>query len=220
MPATRTSVLIVEDHRVVAEGLAELINDHEDMTAVGTTASVTGAVALTADLKPDVVLMDFCLSDGTGSVAGQRIRQLCPDAKLLFLTRDDGYAARIAALEAGASGFIHKSRAAQEVIDAIRAVANGESLYTPTAIADLLKRRREVKAHVRTLTRRETEVLQLMAKGNASRGIACQLGISYATVRSHIRSLADKLGVHSKVEAIAKAHELALVSSGASSHMD
>jgi DNA-binding NarL/FixJ family response regulator len=206
-----TRVLIVEDHQVVAEGLAALINDQKDMTVVGHAGSVADSVARTAELSPDLVLVDFRLTDGTGADAAAAIRQIRPDAKLIFLTREDSDATRFAALEAGASAFIHKSRAAQEVVDAIRTVAGGGTLFTPRTIAQLLNTRREVEAQLERLTVREKEVLRLMAEGTSSREIAGKLGISYTTVRTHIRSLGSKLGVHSKLEAIVKARELALV---------
>ena len=208
---TQTKVLIVEDHQVVAEGLSALINDQADMKVVGHTGSVAESIARVAELKPDLVLMDFRLTDGTGADAASAIRQMRPETKLIFLTREDSDAARFAALEAGASAFIHKSRAAQEVVDAIRTVAGGGSLFTPRSIAQLLNSRREVEAQLERLTPREKEVLRLMAEGTSSREIASQLGISYTTVRTHIRSLGSKLGVHSKLEAIVKARELALV---------
>jgi RNA polymerase sigma factor (sigma-70 family) len=206
-----TSVLIVEDHQVVAEGLAALINDQADMKVIGSAGSVADSIAKAVELEPEVVLVDFRLTDGTGADAAMAIRQLRPDTKLIFLTREDSDAARIAALEAGASAFIHKSRAAQEVVDAIRTVAQGGSLFTPRSIAQLLNTRREVEAQLERLTPREKEVLRLMAEGMPSREIASRLGISYTTVRTHIRSLGSKLGVHSKLEAIVKARELALV---------
>ena len=206
-----TRVLIVEDHQVVAEGLAALINDQPDMEVVGKAGSVADSVTTVVELQPDLVLMDFRLTDGTGADAATAIRQLRPDTKLIFLTREDSDAARIAALEAGASAFIHKSRAAQEVVDAIRTVAQGGTLFTPRSIAQLLNSRREVEAQLERLTPREKEVLRLMAEGMPSREIASRLGISYTTVRTHIRSLGSKLGVHSKLEAIVKARELALV---------
>jgi DNA-binding NarL/FixJ family response regulator len=206
-----TRVLVVEDHQVVAEGLAALINDQKDMKVVGHAGSVAESVSRAAELKPDLVLIDFRLTDGTGADAASGIRQLRPETKLIFLTREDSDAARFAALEAGASAFIHKSRAAQDVVDAIRTVAEGGSLFTPRTIAQLLSSRREVEAQLERLTPREKEVLRLMAEGTASREIASKLGISYTTVRTHIRSLGSKLGVHSKLEAIVKARELALV---------
>jgi RNA polymerase sigma factor (sigma-70 family) len=211
MNSQATRVLIVEDHQVVAEGLAALINDQKDMTVVGHAGSVADSVTRTAELKPDLVLVDFRLTDGTGAEAAAAIRQIRPDAKLIFLTREDSDATRFAALEAGASAFIHKSRAAQEVVDAIRTVAGGGTLFTPRTISQLPNSRREVEAQLERLTVREKEVLRLMAEGTSSREIASKLGISYTTVRTHIRSLGSKLGVHSKLEAIVKARELALV---------
>ena len=206
-----TRVMIVEDHQVVAEGLAALINDQDDMKVVGHTGSVSESVLLAAELKPDLALIDFRLTDGTGADAARVVRQAHPETRLIFLTREDSDAARFAALEAGASAFIHKSHAAQEVVEAIRAVAQGGSLFTPRTIAQLLNTQREVGAQLERLTPREREVLRLMAVGMSSRDIATRLGISYTTVRTHIRSLGGKLGVHSKVEAIVKARELALV---------
>jgi len=209
--ASPTRVLIVEDHQVVADGLSALINDQEDMTVVGTAGSVSDSISRATELMPDIVLMDFRLGDGTGADAGTAIRQVRPETKLIFLTREDSDTARFAALEAGASAFIHKSRAAQEVVEAIRTVAGGGSLFTPRSIATLLNKRREAESQLERLTRREKEVLRLMAEGTSSRDIAAKLGISYTTVRTHIRSLGSKLGVHSKLEAIVKARELALV---------
>lgn len=196
---------------MVAEGLAALINDQSDMRVVGSAGSVADSITRTAELEPDVILIDFRLTDGTGADAAAAIRQLRPEAKLVFLTREDTDSARFAALEAGASAFIHKSRAAQEVVDAIRTVAQGGTLFTPRSIAKLLNTRRETEAQLERLTAREKEVLRLMAEGISSRDIASKLGISYTTVRTHIRSLGSKLGVHSKLEAIVKARELALV---------
>src|ERR1700674_3775970 len=208
---TRARVLIVEDHQVVADGLAALINDQLDMTVVGQAGSVAEAISRAIELRPDIVLMDFRLTDGTGADAGLEIRQVRPETKLIFLTREDSDAARFAALESGASAFIHKSRAAQEVVEAIRTVAQGGSLFTPRSISQLLNSRREIEAQLERLTPREKEVLRLMAEATSSRDIASRLGISYTTVRTHIRSLGSKLGVHSKLEAIVKARELALV---------
>ncbi len=206
-----TRVLIVEDHQVVAEGLAALINDQKDMEVVGHAGSVAESIARTAELQPDLVLVDFRLTDGTGADAASGIRDIRPETKLIFLTREDSDAARFAALESGASAFIHKSRAAQEVVEAIRTVAEGGSLFTPRTISQLLNSRREIEAQLERLTPREKEVLRMMAEGTSSRDIASRLGISYTTVRTHIRSLGSKLGVHSKLEAIVKARELALV---------
>lgn len=204
-------VLIVEDHRVVAEGLAALINHQADMRVVGEASTVAESAVTAADLSPDVVLLDFRLPDGTGAEAAAAIREIRPEAKMIFLTREDSDAARFAAVQSGASAFIHKSKAASEVVTAIRDVARGRMLITPRTIATLLAKRRAIDVQLASLTVREKEVLRLMAEGLPSRGVAARLGIGYTTVRTHIRSLGSKLGVHSKLEAIVKARELGLI---------
>lgn len=206
-----TNVLIVEDHRVVAEGLAALINHQSDMKVVGNVGTVAEAAPAAAALNPDVVLLDFRLPDGNGPDAAAAIRAIRPAAKMIFLTREDTDAARFAAVQSGASAFIHKSRAASEVVAAIREVARGKMLITPRTIATLLSKRRDMEAQLERLTPREKEVLKLMAEGYPSRSIAAELGISYTTVRTHIRGLGAKLAVHSKLEAIVKARELGLI---------
>ncbi|HEY6875893.1 MAG TPA: response regulator transcription factor [Candidatus Dormibacteraeota bacterium] len=207
-----TKVMIVEDHRVVAEGLAALINDQGDMRVVGNVGTVAEVVSAAAELDPDVVLLDFRLPDGSGPDAANAVRTIRPAAKMIFLTREDTDAARFAALQSGASAFIHKSKAASEVVAAIRDVARGKMLITPRTIATLLAKRRGIEAQLERLTPREKEVLRLMAEGYPSRAIAAKLGISYTTVRTHIRGLGGKLAVHSKLEAIVKARELGLIS--------
>jgi DNA-binding NarL/FixJ family response regulator len=207
----RIRVMIVEDHQVVTDGLAALLDDQPDMIVVASASSMAESVARAVEQAPDVLLLDFRLPDGTGAEAGARIRELRPESKLIFLSRDDGDTARIAAMEAGASAFVHKSRAAAEVIDAIRAVAHGRNLFTPGTIATLLNKRRSTSEQVQRLTARERAVLRMVATGLSSRAIASHLGISYTTVRTHIRSLGRKLDVHSKLEAAVKARELGLV---------
>jgi DNA-binding NarL/FixJ family response regulator len=206
----RIRVMIVEDHQVVTDGLAALLEDQPDMIVVGSASSLAESVERAAEQAPDVLLLDFRLPDGTGAEAGARIRELRPDVKLIFLSRDDSDTVRLAAMEAGASAFVHKSRAAAEVMDAIRAVASGRNLFTPRTIATLLSRRRTTSELVQRLTPRERAVLRMVATGVSSRAIASQMGISYTTVRTHIRSLGRKLDVHSKLEATVKARELGL----------
>jgi len=205
-------ILIVEDHRVVAEGLAALINSQADMRVVGNVGTVAETVPAATELSPDVALLDFRLPDGSGPDAAAAIRAVRPATKMIFLTREDTEAARFAAVQSGASAFLHKSRAAAEVVSAIRDVARGKMLITPRTIATLLAKRRSIEAQLDRLTPREKEVLRLMAEGHPSRQIAARMGISYTTVRTHIRSLGSKLAVHSKLEAIVKARELGLIS--------
>jgi len=203
--------MIIEDHQIVTDGLAALLKDQPDIVVVGTAGSVAESVGRAGDLAPDVLLVDFRLPDGTGAEAGARIREVRPNARLVFLSRDDSDAAQIAAIEAGASAFLHKSRAAAEVVKTIRLVAQGRNLVTPTTISTLLGKRRTMSIQLQSLTQREREILTRVAAGASSRDIARELGISYTTVRTHIRSLGRKLDVHSKLEAAAKARALGLV---------
>lgn len=200
----RIRILIVEDHQVVADALGALLNQQPDLLVVGSVASVAESAQRTKELAPDVVILDFHLNDGTGADAAIAIRKAESPAGMLFLTRDDSDSVRIAAIETGVSGVLHKSRAAVEVANAIRIVGRGGSLFSAEEIAGLVSRRRDGEKHMPKLTRRETQVLDLIYEGIPNRAIAAKLGISYTTVRTHIHSLVTKLGVHSKLEVIAK----------------
>jgi DNA-binding NarL/FixJ family response regulator len=208
---TRIRILIVDDHQIVADALAALLNQQTDMIVAGSAGSVEESARLAAELCPDVLIVDFRLSDGTGSDAVLAMRAVGCEAKVIFLSRDDGEGARYAAVEAGASAFIHKSRASADLIDAVRSVADGESLIDPGTISSLLGRHREANRQRDLLTVREKEILRFMADGMSSRDIGIALGISYTTVRTHIRSLGLKLACHTKLAVVLRARELALV---------
>jgi DNA-binding NarL/FixJ family response regulator len=207
----RTRILVVDDHRMVTDALAALLNEEPDMFVAGSAGSVEESAVLAAELCPDVLIVDFRLSDGTGSDAVLAMRSVGCQAKVIFLSRDDGEVARYAAVEAGASAFIHKSRAGVELIEAVRIVAAGGSLIDPSTISKLLNQNREADRQRDLVTGREKEILRLMADGTSSREIATVLGISYTTVRTHIRSLGLKLACHTKLAVILRARELALV---------
>jgi DNA-binding NarL/FixJ family response regulator len=204
-------VVIVDDHQLVSDGLGMLLDGEPDMEVCGYGRSVAESIRLAQQTDPDLVVMDFHLPDGTGLDAAIAIRRMRPDVRFVFLTRDDSVTARVAAVEAGAGAFVHKSRAASDLIEAVRQVGNGGSLISPSMIAGLLSRNGQLGVKRDSLTAREREVLKLMAEGASSREIADRLGISYATVRSHIRSFDTKLGVHSKIEAVAAAREMNII---------
>jgi two-component system, NarL family, nitrate/nitrite response regulator NarL len=208
---SRTRILIVDDHQIVADALAALLNQEPDMFVAGSAGSVKECAVLAAELSPDIVIVDFRLSDGTGSDAVLAMRAAGCGAGVIFLSRDDGEGARYAAIEAGASAFIHKSRASAELMDAVRTVAAGGSLIDPSAISALLGQRHHADRQRDLLTTREKEILRLMADGTSSREIGSRLGISYTTVRTHVRSLGLKLACHTKLAIILRARELALV---------
>lgn len=204
-------VVIVENHQLVSESLSLLLDSQAGMVVVGSAASVLESSELPDDLNPDVVVMDFHLGDGTGHDAALAMRKVYPAAKFVFLSRDESDNARLAAVEAGASAYIHKSAHASEVVRAIREVARGVSLITPATVARLVSKGRDREQVRESLSARELEVLRLLAGGIATRQIARMLGISYSTVRSHMRSISHKLGARSMVNAVVTARDLELV---------
>lgn len=203
-------ILIVENHPMVADGLATLVGLQADMVVVGNVRSALESVSSASKLIPDVVILDFSLDEGTGADAAVGIHAVHADAKIIFLTRHESDEVRFAATRAGASAFIHKSKAAAEVIASIRQVASGGKGSAQFELLELPRRRRGL-ANPEHLTKREMEMLRLMSRGVSNREIANRLGISYTTVRSHIRSASGKLAVHSKIEAVLKARQMALI---------
>ena len=179
--------------------------------AIGSDWCFRASIGQAAELKPDVVILDFSLSDGTGADAAIGIQTVDPGAKLIFLTRHDSDSVRFAAIAAGASAFIHRSRAAGDITSAVRSVGAGGTRISASTIAKLLRRQNAIAAQIQTVTEREKEVLRLMAEGAPSRAIATNLGTRYSTVRSRMRHLGSKLGARNKIETIVKARKLGLV---------
>jgi len=212
-PAARhpIRVAIVENHELVSESLGPLLDGQPDLEVVARVASVREAAGLARTIAPDVVVIDFHLDDGTGRDAVVAMRQKHPGARYVFLSRDSSDIAQLAAIEAGASAYLCKSAPALEVIAAVRRVAQGESLITPAVIASTLVRSKDRETLTDSLSRREREVLQLMAERVSTGDIAHRLGISYSTVRTHVRSINCKLGTWSMLNSVVAAHRLELV---------
>ena len=204
-------ILIVEKQHFVADALEALLNLQPGMLVVGNFGSVADTTPNAQELNPDIVILNFHLHDGEASDAAKAIITARADAKVIFLTIDESDNVLMAAIDAGASAVLYMSTTAAEVIAAIRVVADGGSLIPAETIATLLQNRRRTDGVRDTLTVRETEILRLMSDGTSSRDIATRLGISYVTVRSHIRNLSGKLAAHSKLEVVAKAQQLDLV---------
>jgi two-component system, NarL family, nitrate/nitrite response regulator NarL len=178
---------------------------------VGNFGCVADTTPNAQELNPYVVILDFRLNDGMAADAARAISQARSEAKVIFLTSDETDDVLLAAIDSGASAVLYMSTAAAEVINAIRVVADGGSLIPPHTIATLLTNRRRTDGVRDSLTSREREILRLMSEGTSNREIATRLGISYVTVRSHIRNLSGKLAAHSKLEVVAKAQQLDLV---------
>jgi DNA-binding NarL/FixJ family response regulator len=196
-------VLIVDDHDVFASSLAQVLALEPDLLTVGTAQSIAEARTMIPHTLPDVVLMDHRLPDGDGVAAIDELRPLRQATKYVVLTASTADHVLVSAIEAGASGFLSKSRSLDEVRSAVRAAHSGEAVISPELLARLLPRLNRHRAPGRVeLTERELEVLALLAEGLANSEIAARLVVSVHTIRNHVANLSAKLGAHSKLEVL------------------
>jgi len=203
---TGTRVLICDDHEVVREGLRGLISRQEGMSVVGEAATVAEAIAAAARTKPDVVVMDVRLPDGSGIEACRAIREAHPETKMLMLTSYADDEALFAAIIAGASGYLLKQTRGQAVVDAITAVAAGRSLLDPEVTGKVLARLRESRAEdpaFATLTDQERKVVAGLAEGKTNREIGEELFLAEKTVKNYVSRILEKLGLSRRAEAAA-----------------
>ena len=189
-------MLIVEDHHVVRQGLVSLLNVVEGMEVVGEAADGVEAIAQYRKYRPDITLIDLRLPRMSGVDAIQRIRMESPQARFIVLTTYDGDEDIYRALKAGAKAYLLKGMTTDELITAIRAVHSGKS-HIPQAIAEKLAERMGAEE----LTPREMDVLEQIVAGKSNKEIADELGVSEATVKTHINSLLGKLGVTDRTQA-------------------
>lgn len=206
------SVLIVDDHEMVAQGLAEVLSAEADLTVVGQAGTARDAQRLAGQLQPDVVVMDYRLPDGDGAETAKQIRAEHPDTKVVMVTASDHDTVISSAIEAGCSAYVTKDRAAQEVVTAVHAAARGELAFPASALARMIPRMRGGNASSGALTPRELEVLQLLADGRSTKDIADELVVSASTVRNHVQRILGKLDAHSKLEAVTVAVRQGIVS--------
>ena len=214
-------VLIADDHPVVREGFSAIVDVEEDIEVVGQAADGREAVRLAQELRPDVVLMDLVMPNLDGVAAIEQIRAELPQTHVLILTTyaDDEHI--LAGIQAGARGYLLKDALPDELVQAIRVVAEGGSLLQPAVAARVWDRlgalmggHDEIEAvtPAPVLTDREEEILTLLAGGARNRDIAQKLFISERTVKVHVANLMDKLGARTRTEAVARAMQLGLLS--------
>jgi two-component system, NarL family, response regulator len=194
-PAIR--VLCVEDHRIVREGLALIINQEPDMKIVGSCATVEEAIELYRTLRPDVTLMDLRLGAASGVDAIKGIRKENPNARIIVLTMYEGDEDIFRAHQAGASTYLLKDMLSSDLVRVVREVHAGGRPVLPEVQARLAER-----ASMPTLTSREVEVMQLISQGLRNKEVGAMLGITEGTVQIHVKNIFAKLNVNDRTGAV------------------
>lgn len=205
----KIKILLVEDHTIVREGIRELARCEADMEIVGEAGDGEEAIELAVKTTPDVIIMDISMPKMNGIEATKKIKTILPSTAILILTAfdDDQFVTEL--IEAGAAGYLLKSVMSTELIDAIRALAAGESVLHPRIARKVLNRFAPTSAKTplletttELLSERELEVLKLVARGLSNRDIADRLVLSVRTVQAHLGNIFTKLEVGSRTEAI------------------
>jgi two-component system response regulator DevR len=205
-------VLIVDDHRMFAEGLARLLADEIGIVVVGIGGTGREAIELVGELRPQVLLLGHELPDGDGVAVLADVKQLRPETLIVMLSGSGDARVLLAAINAGCSGFLTKDRAAAEVGRAVRGAAAGEATISPVLLGRLLPMLSSAYRSLGSdLTDRERSTLGYLADGWSNKAIACELNLSANTVRNNVQSLLTKLGAHTKLEAVSTAVREGLV---------
>ena len=208
---TELRVLIVDDERLFAELMRVALSNAPDIEVVGVVHDVETAVTTANALRPAVVLSDYHLPDGTGGDVARTLRRTAPEISVLILTGDPSTSVLADVARSGAVGHLTKARDLSEVVTAVRSAATGEILFAPSELQRLLVADRSEHLLEEPLTARELEVLRLLAGGASTLSSAELLGISTATLRAHVQGILRKLGAHSRLEAVAEAARIGLI---------
>jgi len=200
---TDVTVFLLDDHEVVRRGLAELLGSQAGVRVVGEAATAAEALARIPAVRPEVAILDARLPDGSGIDVCRDIRSALPDVRCLILTSYDDNDAVLAAIMAGASGYLLKEVRGAAIVQAVRDVAAGKSLLDPAVTERLFARLRNTPTDSRyeSLTDREREVLDLIAAGLTNREIAERLFLAEKTVKNYVSGLLAKLGMRSRTQA-------------------
>jgi len=209
-------IIIADDHLIVRQGLRLILETESDFELVGEASDGAEALKLCKKLKPNVVLMDLRMPNMDGLTAIERLQTGQPDVAVVILTTFNEDELMLRGLQAGARGYLLKDTNRSTLFDTIRAAARGETLLKPEVMARVLSQKHSpaVKDSIQNfgnLTERELEVLINIAKGARSKEVAVQLGISERTVKAHLASIYNKLGVDSRAGAVAKAIQIGLL---------
>jgi DNA-binding NarL/FixJ family response regulator len=205
------TVLLVDDHDLIRDGLTAVFSAEPDMDVVGTAATVAEALALYGEHHPQVVVTDLQLQDGTGLDVIRHVRSDSQDVGLVVLTMHSGDEQVFAALEAGASAFVGKDAPSGEVVKAARNAAISPGTFTSASLAEAVVRR--TSGVTTRLSDRELEVLRHLADGSSTAEIAIQLYLSESTVKSHVQKVYQKLGAANRAQALVTAMRIGLLPS-------
>jgi DNA-binding NarL/FixJ family response regulator len=206
-------MIIVDDHPVVRDGLRGIFTGDDAFEVVGEAADGPEALVVTLRTAPDVVLMDLRMPKMSGAELIRRLREQTPGIHILVLTTFDDDADVLPAIDQGATGYLLKDTPRADLRRAVLAAARGETVLSPSVTGVLTQRSREPER--RTLSRRELEVLGLVARGATNREVAAKLFITEATVKTHLLHLFGKLGVKDRAAAVAAAYDTGLLKPGA-----
>jgi NarL family two-component system response regulator YdfI len=215
--STPIRILVADDHMIVREGLRLILETDAEMTLIGEAVNGQEAVELAAQLNPDVILMDLRMPILDGLSAIEIIRSQQPEIAIVILTNFNEDEMMVKGLMAGALGFLLKDTDRETLLATIRAAAKGQTLLKPEVMARLMAQTKPSAARASeatnplSLTARELEVLQAIARGERSKEIALSLGITERTVKAHIASIFSRLGVDSRASAIAAAARLGIL---------
>ncbi len=209
-------IVIADDHALVREGTRQILEDHPGLVVAGEAQDGEEAVAMVSRLQPDVVLMDIAMPKLNGIEATRLIKKESPATSVLILTAYDDDQYIFALLDAGAAGYLLKNVRGEELAQAVRAVAEGESVLHPTIASKVFKRytspgRAPAQEEVDRLSDRESEVLAMAARGLSNKMIARELSLSDRTVQVHLSNIFGKLGVASRTEAVITALQRGLL---------
>ncbi|PYV34856.1 MAG: DNA-binding response regulator [Acidobacteria bacterium] len=203
-----TKVLLVDDHEVVRKGVRALLEGHPGYEVVGEAVDGREAIEKAAQLRPDVVILDVGMPDMNGLEATRQIIKENPQTRVLILTIHDAQYLASEALRAGARGYVLKSDAGAELLEALESLRQNKPFFTPK-VAELVldgfkesQKATKAEGEFSRLTSREAEIVQLLAEGKSSKEIATTLGITLKTVETHRSHIMSKLGVHSMAELV------------------
>ncbi|MEC4840122.1 response regulator transcription factor [Mycobacteroides chelonae] len=205
------SVFLVDDHEIVRCGVADLIDDEEDLLVVGQAGTVAEAMVRIPAANPDIAVLDIRLPDGNGVELCRELRALCPDLNCLMLTSFTDEQAMLDAIMAGAGGYVIKDIRGMELLSAIRTVGSGRSLLDNRAASALMDRLRAAgeASPIAALTEQEQTLLELIGEGLTNRQISTRMFLSEKTVKNYVSRLLAKLGVERRTQAAVLATKLA-----------